>query len=188
MRVKPRSYLLPAALLVFLFLSISAFPAKKSSAGRGESGRDTKFYKTDYKKKGAGSNRDITPSEEKTGRNTSESACYIVKTGDTLFSIAKRSGTSVKKIQEINRLDESSRIYKGMKLRVPSKNKETAKSSGNVKGAASVNNAEKEPPSSKLFFLWPLVKVKGYSSDGKDGVKPIGIVIKGNPGGGGYRV
>ena len=98
---------------------------------------------------------------------------YIVKNGDTLFSISKKTGVSLKQIQNINELSNDSRIYKGMKLKLPSKSVKTKEKITAVKSTASV----------KPHFLWPLKKVKGYSSDGKDGVKSIGILIKGNPGG-----
>ena len=98
---------------------------------------------------------------------------YVVKKGDTLFSIAKRSRLSLKALLEFNNLKENSSIYAGMKLKIPC-NK-------SVKIVA-CKSADKKSTQPKPLFSWPLKKIKGYSNDGKDGVKSIGIIIKGNPG------
>lgn len=114
-------------------------------------------------------------------KNSSDgSAYYVVKNGDTLFSIAKRSGLRLKKILEINNLDESSKIYKGMKLKVLSGNNDKISSRDIRKSRNS--SPETVSDAQKLLFLWPLKKVNGYSRDGKDGVKPIGLIIRGKPG------
>lgn len=207
-RVRPQSYLLPAALLICLFFCSTAYSEKKNSVYREDADREVNFYNRNYKKKAAESNGDIisynrnprngyedsneikeysrpvTKKESNISKSLKkknyartsedETLWYIVKNGDTLFGIAKRSGVSLKCIQDINNLSENSKIYKGMKLRVPVKNR-----SGKI--CAETN--EKSTVSSKPLFQWPLKKVKGYSSDGKDGVKSIGILIKGNPGG-----
>ncbi|PKL19129.1 MAG: hypothetical protein CVV49_02290 [Spirochaetae bacterium HGW-Spirochaetae-5] len=98
---------------------------------------------------------------------------YVVKSGDTLFSIAKKSGVTLNQIQDINDLKGSSIIYKGMKLKIPSRQ---LKSEGK---ASAVVNTDKVKPG----FRWPLKKVRSYSPDGGNGVKSIGILIKGIPGG-----
>jgi len=204
--VRPQSCLLPAALLIYMFFCTNVYSEKKNSVHKKEADRGVKFYNSDYKKKGAGNDGDIisynsrtrnpvedddsaesenlkTPDRKKALKNDSKKKSprensvqfvyYIVKTGDTLFGIAKRSGISLKTIQDINNLDEDAKIYKGMKLKVPS-GKEIKKNKSDSSQTASTVN--------KPGFLWPMKKVKSYSSDGKDGVKPIGIVIKGNPG------
>jgi lipoprotein NlpD len=217
-RVRLQSYLLPAVLLLCLFFCTAAYSEKKNRVYGEDADRDVKFYNSDYKKRAAGSDRDIisynkinkneddyeeyseskglrNPDEKKksdinrikekekspTLKNREEFLYYIVKNGDTLFGIAKRSGVTLKEIQDINDLSESSKIYKGMKLKVP-----CGKVSGKVakKETGNYNKEYSETKSSsKPAFLWPLKKVKGFSRDGKDGVKSIGIVIKGNPGG-----
>ena len=45
-------------------------------------------------------------------------ATYTVRKGDTLYSIAKRNGTTVKKICQLNGISENSKIRAGQKLRV----------------------------------------------------------------------
>ena len=44
---------------------------------------------------------------------------YVVKKGDTVYSLSKMSGTSVEDIIEINGLDEKATIKVGQKLRIP---------------------------------------------------------------------
>lgn len=181
MRVRPQSYLFPSALLISLFFYSVAFSEKKNSDYREETDRDVKIYNENYKKRVAGSNGDIIAHskkyKKKTNSNQNESnelSCYFVKNGDTLFSIAKRSGISVKKIRDLNKLNEKSMIYKGMKLRLS-----TSKEIKEI----TIDSSAKNASSPKPLFLWPLKKVKGCSRDGIDGVKSIGIIIKGNPNG-----
>jgi len=98
---------------------------------------------------------------------------YIVRKGDTLFSIAKRSRMSLKTLLNFNNLKENTTIYTGMKLKIPCN--KIAKNNP-------CRESDKITTHSKPFFLWPLKRIKSYSRDGKDGVKSIGIFIKGNPG------
>ncbi len=44
---------------------------------------------------------------------------YVVESGDTLFSIARRYGTTVSAIADANRLEDPARIYVGQRLMVP---------------------------------------------------------------------
>ena len=111
--------------------------------------------------------------ELKRSDDQEEYITYTVKKGDTVFSIAKKADASVKTVQGMNGLNDNTKLYRGMKLKIPSA-KKISISKGNL--------PEKRPVSSKPLFLWPLKKVKGCSRDGKDGVKAIGVFIKGNPG------
>lgn len=54
-------------------------------------------------------------SPKKTSKNNSPKV-YIVKEGDTIFSISRKTGTKVNKILELNNLTKDSKIYPGMKL------------------------------------------------------------------------
>jgi lipoprotein NlpD len=200
-RVKPQSYLLPVVLLICLFFCTSAYSQKKNSVYTEGADRDVKFNNKNYKKRAADGNGDIISYNKKNYNSfddedynrlkipvkskddnkksdvsqnyTAAHVYYIVKKGDTLFSIAKRSGVTLKQIQDINDLKGSSLIYKGMKLKIPSKSAKIKENNSSSKSSASFSP----------HFLWPLKKVKGYSRDGGDGVKSIGILIKGTPGG-----
>lgn len=205
-----QTYLLPAALLICLFFCTAAYSEKKNRVYGEDADRDINFNNGSYKRSAAGTDCDIITYNKKKSKlnddydydeeepvkqdikkgpasksskdkvkilfnkTTVEYVYYIVKKGDTLFSIAKRSGISLKRIQDFNNLNEDLKIHQGMKLKIPSKNSVIKISSG---------EPAKKNPASKPEFLWPLKKVKCYNRDGKDGVKPIGIIIKGNPGG-----
>ncbi len=204
-RVRAQSYMLPVILLVSLFFNQSAFSEKKNREYGEEARREIKNYNDDYDEQPAEGNSDIMPcsnrirkmddyrehnrkkngaavngSGKSSGKNQQGYVCYIVKNGDTLFSIAKRSGTSVKKIQEINNFDQTTRIFKGMKLRIPSGKQSViaAGESGKNRNISSGTVSDSQKP----IFSWPLKKVSSFSRDGKDGVRPIGLIIKGKPG------
>ena len=218
MRVRLKSYLLPAVFFVSLFFNQAAFSENKNRVYGKESDRDIKKYNDNYNKRAAESNRDIISDnrlncsgnnyeryivkkgliknqgkkesdsekieEIKDKRNSSKNnsegfVYYTVKKGDTLFNIAKKSGLSLKKIQEINNLNDDSKIYKGMKLKVLSGKYDTG--SRDIKKYSN-SSSETVPDSRKPLFLWPLKKVNGYSRDGKNGVRPIGLIIRGKPG------
>ena len=149
-----------------LFFYDTAYSEKKNSGCVKGAGK--KFYKESSKAQNIKSG-DITSEK---GNNSTGYKYYIVKKGDTLYSIAKRSRINLKDILEINAMDMNSPIYAGMKLKIPCRS--TVKTNT---CALSV----KEPLNSELHFLWPMKKIKSYNNDGKDGVKAIGIIIKGNP-------
>ena len=44
---------------------------------------------------------------------------YVVKKGDTLYSISKRYKTTVKKLQQLNKISDPSTLFVGQELRVP---------------------------------------------------------------------
>lgn len=52
-------------------------------------------------------------------RPVSQSIRYVVRRGDSLWSIAKRFGTSIKALQSSNRLQERQMLYPGQSLIVP---------------------------------------------------------------------
>ncbi|MCL1865438.1 MAG: peptidoglycan DD-metalloendopeptidase family protein [Spirochaetes bacterium] len=200
MRIRAQSITFVAALLMYLFFCNDAFSNKKNSADSKRAESNVKVYKTDDKKEALRDNRDITQNEKaygKTGsskqnskqettksnvkekdknstqRNPTEYNYYIVKQGDTTYGIAKKSKIDIDRILEINNLNENSKIFTGMKLKIPSENT-VIKNDNNL---PKKNNDNGENPQ----FSWPLKKVNGYSKDGEDGVNSIGMVIKGNP-------
>ncbi len=175
MTAKPQSFLLAAVLLIMVFFFDSAFAAKKNNSNGKDTAKGKNFSKADIKKNGAEKNRDIRPDAQ-----SGNTAYYIVKSGDTLYSISKRSGTTVENLCSINNLDDKSKLFKGMKLKVPGKNASNDKAR---RETAKGNTSKKDTYSHDSRFLWPLSKVKSYSRDHSAGVKPIGIIIKGNPGG-----
>jgi len=57
-----------------------------------------------------------------TGASSSKTGFYVVKEGDTLYSIAKNNQVELDRFLEINGLKEDSVIYPGQKLKVPASN------------------------------------------------------------------
>lgn len=43
---------------------------------------------------------------------------YIVKKGDNLTKIAKKYGTTVKKLKDLNKIENANLIYVGQKLKI----------------------------------------------------------------------
>ena len=57
-----------------------------------------------------------TPAPKKT-TTSGATSIYVVKKGDTLGGIAKKTGTPLKTIYQLNGLNAKSKIYPGMKIR-----------------------------------------------------------------------
>jgi len=61
----------------------------------------------------------IHSSKSKQSGMTKKSRIYIVKKGDTLFSIAKNNFTTVEELRKINHMRSSDRLLYGQKIRLP---------------------------------------------------------------------
>ena len=70
---------------------------------------------------GSASSAGKSSASTKSGKDSKASGgagTYTVKSGDTLYSIAKRNGTTVKKLCQLNGISENSKLRVGQKLRV----------------------------------------------------------------------
>ena len=70
---------------------------------------------------GSASSAGKSSASAKSGNNSKPSGgagTYTVKSGDTLYSIAKRNGTTVKKLCQLNGIGENAKLRVGQKLRV----------------------------------------------------------------------
>ena len=194
MRIRAHSIISVAALLMYLFFCDSAYSNKKNSVDSKRAESNAKVNKTNNKKEALRDNRDITQNkkaDEKAknppAKKSSEFVYYIIKQGDTLYSVAKRSNIDINRILEINNLNENSKIFVGMKLKIPSE-KNVLKQENNPPKKTNDEKRQSTIQSKKNNdeipnFLWPLKKVNGFSKDGEEGVNSIGMIIKGNPGG-----
>lgn len=63
-------------------------------------------------------------------------AVYVVRSGDTMWDIARAFGTSVSSLREVNSIGRGSRIYVGQKLRIPSSAARLADKNEISRGAA----------------------------------------------------
>jgi LysM repeat protein len=57
-------------------------------------------------------------SQDGSSKSTSGPSTYVVKRGDSLGSIAKRTGVTQRQLMAINALDNPHRIYPGQRLRL----------------------------------------------------------------------
>lgn len=100
----------------------------------------------------------------------SHALIYTVQKGDTLISIANRFKTSVERLCSINDILESHIIKVNEAIII---NSEAGKRRELEKKVVSDTKA-------KPTFIWPVKKILEYRQDGSEGVKPIGIIIKGS--------
>ncbi|MBA3052826.1 MAG: peptidoglycan DD-metalloendopeptidase family protein [Candidatus Omnitrophota bacterium] len=101
---------------------------------------------------------------------------YYVRRGDTLWSIARKNKTDFFSLVNANDIQNPSRIYPGMKLKVPAE--ESAVSAKSPAASKKRQRASKPAQSADVSFSWP-VKGKIVEHFGKiDLVRSLGIVIK----------
>ena len=99
---------------------------------------------------------------------------YRVKRGDTLFSIARKFGTTPKIICRANSIDIESRLLVKMRLVIPSHRSRvrTCATSGVVRWRKR----------GRLKFSWPIRHVLQCKRDSGNGIRAIGVFIKARPG------
>lgn len=102
---------------------------------------------------------------------------HRVKSGETLFSIARRYGATVEALAASNKLKNKHAIKIGMSLQIPATNRVRYSSSNKGASSHAFPKSKKSPR-----FRWPLFPVISYRNDGLDGVKSIGIIITGKKG------
>jgi LysM repeat protein len=105
---------------------------------------------------------------KKQSDSSSEGEAYKIyrpKKGDTLYSISRKFGARVDDICRLNGFNKNSPLPADTRIKIPV----VAKKGGRP--------AEREE--SGHHFIWPLRKISGISRDGQDGVRPIGLIIKG---------
>jgi murein DD-endopeptidase MepM/ murein hydrolase activator NlpD len=103
---------------------------------------------------------------------------YRVKRRDTLYRISKRYNVPVSTICRTNKISDRGTIYAGMVLKIPvaGKSKSGVAQSKHTKKVKKKTKVTKKP-----VFRWPMNHVISYRKDGINGVKSIGITIKGRP-------
>ena len=96
---------------------------------------------------------------------------YMVQKGDNLIQISKKFKISLNDLKTTNNIKNENKIYVGMILKIPNNGFQNRKSSDT-----------KAIPGKNITFSWPLKKIYNTKQDGRDGVKPIGIIITGENG------
>ncbi|MBU3956005.1 peptidoglycan DD-metalloendopeptidase family protein [bacterium] len=108
---------------------------------------------------------------------------YYVRRGDTLWSIARKNDADFFSLVNANGISNPSRIYPGMKLKVPAAGKivsrKTAKSNQpSKKSKKNASAARRVASAASVSFKWP-VKGKIVKNFGKsDLTRSLGIIIK----------
>jgi len=105
---------------------------------------------------------------------------HIIREGDTLYSLSKKYKLPVDEIADANNINDPGSIKKGMKIRIPGKQKKNILSASESR--ADRDEAEENKKSTNPRFQWPLKKIIEFKRDGGNGVNPIGIIITANPG------
>ena len=109
---------------------------------------------------------------------------YRVRSGDTLYSIARKHNTTVQSIVRENRLKNRNSLYKGKVLKIGYNRKiaKTYKRPKTQHKRSTKRYKNKNRNKTKLHFKWPMVRVKKYKRDSQNGVKAIGLIITGKSG------
>jgi len=95
---------------------------------------------------------------------SAENGLYVVRSGDTMWDIARAFGTSVDQLRRINYIERGSRIYVGQKLKIPSSASKLAE--------MSVSKSSRGPSSSSSQTykvragdtLWDIARANGTTT------------------------
>jgi LysM repeat protein len=98
----------------------------------------------------------VTPAKTSTPATSTGSTSYTIKSGDTVTSIAKHFGTSVKAILTANHLTATSIIYAGRKLVIPGKGAVVAPVSPSAPSAPPVTTPPTTAPAQVGNTVTPL--------------------------------
>ncbi|MBU8932717.1 MAG: LysM peptidoglycan-binding domain-containing protein [candidate division Zixibacteria bacterium] len=79
-------------------------------------------------------------SSKKNRNYEAKGSIYAVRSGDTMWDIARAFGTTVNALRQINYIERGSRIYVGQKLKIPSEAKYLASRSTSSSGAISTSS------------------------------------------------
>ncbi len=79
---------------------------------------------------------------------SAKNSMYVVRSGDTMWDIARAFGTTVDALRRLNYIGRSSRIYVGQKLKIPS-NARYLKDKNVVSGSSSTYAATEQPSGSQ---------------------------------------
>lgn len=101
---------------------------------------------------------------------------YYVRRGDTLWSIARKNKSDFFSLVNANGIRKPSRIYPGMKLKIPSRGSVAAHKPS--KRGKKPKRVKKNAPPATVSFSWP-VKGKVLQNFGKSNLtRSLGIVVK----------
>lgn len=91
------------------------------------------------------------------GGSTSSGGAYVVRRGDTLYSIARRYGTSVQAISQANGLVNPSQIYVGQSLKIPTSGGSSSAPPGGTTGCRVSHTVKRGE------WIWQIARNYGVS-------------------------
>jgi LysM repeat protein len=115
--------------------------------------------------KGKGKNRSYASSKKPSGQKTAKSSgSHKVKSGDTMYDLAKRYGVSTSDLVAHNGLGNGNKLKPGQTIKIPDKSKPKAKASGKSASAkGSKAKSSKKAPSKGKSQEEKLPKTKASS-------------------------
>ena len=93
--------------------------------------------------------RDYNKSIQKPSNRKASNSIYAVRSGDTMWDIARAFGTTVSSLRRENSIVRGSRIYVGQKLKIPSSAKKLKEKNSTSKTYASTNTSKSSSKSNK---------------------------------------
>jgi len=111
--------------------------------------------------------RSYSGSSKKSREYTSKNSIYSVRSGDTMWDIARAFGTSVEALRGINYIERGSRIYVGQKLKIPTdatKLESTSYASKQSNNNSSVTISSNSHKVRKGDTLWDIARKYGTTT------------------------
>lgn len=105
-------------------------------------------------------------SSVKNDNYTANNSIYVVRSGDTMWDIARAFGTSVSALRTANSIGRGSRIYVGQKLRIPATAAKLAQNSQSINSAPQVadRGSTKTYKVSRGDSLWEIARRYGTTT------------------------
>jgi lipoprotein YgeR len=140
-------------------------------------GSDENIQESRVNKNGTGDHRYVTTGDSQKKDGFKKYISYKVQQGDTVTRISKKFKVPATRLCAYNNIKNDNSIIAGMLIKIPVKQK-PIRTDARCEPVASDKSFRLQKPR----FRWPLSHITEYKKDEFNGVRPIGIIIVGNPG------
>lgn len=121
-------------------------------------------------------------SSKKNRKYAADGSVYVVRSGDTMWDIARAFGTTVNSLRRINYIGRGSRIYVGQKMKIPSNAKNLAKlgKQPKVRAEAPKGNSSSGSANTKTYkvragdTLWDIARLYATTTSGLRRLNSLG--------------